>query len=61
MLYELILYDGATRIPLPESFKTKFWKKSNAIRVAKITFKFYIGNIAVVNKLTRRIVYVCED
>lgn len=61
MLYELILFDGATKMPLPFAFKVKFWKKKNAIEVAKTIYTYNLGNVAIINKITRRVVYVCEN
>ena len=61
MFYELILFDGATKMSLPSSFKTKFWKKENAIKAAKNTIKFFGGNVAVVKRFTGKLVFVCEN
>ena len=60
MLYEIILIEGKTQFSLPKFFKTTYFSKSKAIKVAESTDGFLDGKIGVINKITKKLVYLCE-
>ena len=61
MLYEIIMIEGKTQFSLPKFFKTTYFSKSKAIKIAKGTDGLLDGKIAVVNKITKKVVFLCED